>query len=181
MQLPVAPMVVEFRMLREVAFARMLHHQPAVGEQQVVLEHVVNDFLGVGQVVRRIGENDVELLPTRCRIGEGVLPDDRHLVVVLQLVDGLLDELGAQRTLVHGQDRNSAPGGELVGDVAGAGEKVEHPHAIQVEVVVQDVEEAFFAHVHGGTHRQVGGRDDVPAPVLSTDNSHNYRIMGFKL
>ena len=181
MQLPVAPVVVEFRMLREVALARMLHHQPAVGEQQIVLKHVVDDFLGVGQVVWRVGEDDVELLAAGGGVGEGILPDDRHLVVVLQLVDGLLDELGAQRTLVHSHHRNCAPGGELVGDIAGTGEKVEHPHAIQVEVVVQDVEEAFLAHVHGGAHRQVGGRDDVPAPVLSTDNSHNYRIMGFKL
>jgi len=181
MQLSVAPVVVEFRMLREVALARMLHHQPAVGEQQIVLEHVVNDFLSVGQVVGRVGEDNVELLAARGGVGEGILPDDRHLVVVLELVDGLLDELGAQRALIHGHDRNSAPGGELVGDIAGAGEKVEHPHAVQVEVVVQDIEETLLAHVHGGAHRQVGGRDNVPAPVLSTDYSHNYRIMGFKL
>ena len=181
MQLSVATMVVKLRMTGKIVLPGMFHHQPAVGQQQVVLEHVVDDLLDVRQVVRRVGEDDVELLPARGGVGEGVLPDHRHLVVVVQLVDGLLDELGAQRALIDRHHGNRLAGSKLVGDVAGARKKIEYPHIIEVEIVVQDVEKALLAHVHGRAHGQVGGRDNVPAPVFSTDDSHDYRMTGFRL
>jgi len=172
MQLAVTTVVVELGMLRKVVLSGMLHHQPAVGEQQIVLKHVVDDLLDIRQIVGRISEDDIELLTTRGGIGESVLTNHRHLVVVFQQVYCLLDKLGTQEVFVHSHHRKGASGGKLVGDVARAGKEVQHPHVVEIEVVVQDVEEALFAHVHGRAHRQVGGRHDVSASVFSTDDSH---------
>ena len=105
MQLPVAPVVVKPGVFRKVMLAGMLHHQPSVGQQQVVLEHIVDDFIDVGQVVGRVSEDDVELLAACGGVGEGILPDDGHLVVVLQLVNGLLYKLGTQQVLIDGHHR----------------------------------------------------------------------------
>ena len=178
MQLSVTAVVVEFRMSREIVLAGMLHHQPTVGQQQVVLEHVVNDLLDVRQVVRRVGEDDVELLAARGSVGESILPDDRHLVIVLQLVDGFLDEFGARQVLVDRDHGERPSGGELVGDVAGAGKKVEHTHVVEVEIVVQDVEKALLAHVHRRSHGKVAGRHDMAAAVFSADDSHDLQDNG---
>ena len=66
-----------------------------------MLKHVVDDFLDVREVLGWIGEDDVELVPAGGGKSESILPDHRHLVVVLQLVDGLLDKLSTQHVLVN--------------------------------------------------------------------------------
>ena len=137
-----------------------------------MLKDVVNDFLDVWEVVGRIGENDVELLAAGGGVRECVLTDDRYLVIILQLVDGFLNEFGTQQILINSHHRQSASRGELVSDVAGACKKVKNPDIVQVKVVVQDVEQALLAHIHSWSHRQVTWRDDVTAAILPTDDSH---------
>ena len=86
--------------------------------QEAVMDPITSVAKSLG-----LGEDDIELLSAGGGVSESILTDHRHLVVVLQLVDSLLYELGAQQVFVNGNHRQRASRGEFVGNVAGACEK----------------------------------------------------------
>ena len=58
-------------------------------------------------------------------------------------------------------------------DVTGSGTQVQNRELVEVEIVVEDIEQALFGHVGGGTHRKRCRCDDAFSPVISADDSHD--------
>ena len=122
-------------------------------------------------VVRRVGKDEIVLHLVAAEKSVNVRADDEQFLHV-KLVGSFTDELHATEVLVDGDDLRAASRDQLIGDVARAGKQVQSFCVFKVEVVFDNVKQALFSHIGGGSHGQVVGRDDLSSLVSSSDNSH---------
>lgn len=164
-------MLEEIRVRREIMFFGMLHDQPTIRVQQLVGENVVDNLFNAFQLVGRICEDDVEFLAAALRVLECVLSDDGHILVI-QLLNGLLDEVRASLVRIDSNYRNRAAGRELIREVARARKKIKHLDPVEIEVVVQNVEQTLLAQVRGRSDGQIVRGHDLSPSVFTADDSH---------
>ena len=153
----------------------MFHHEDASGAQHPRLEDFARNLAEAGEVVGRIGEDDVEAAAAALDIAQGVAAH-QGVVVGAKLADYLGDEslLGAR--LLDARGRPAAAGKELVAHGAGAREEVQGVLALEVYRVLEHVENILAGEVRGRPRRDVRRHVEAPASVFASDYSHSGKI-----
>lgn len=156
----------------------MFDDQHAVfGQKSFLKNHCRNalEFFLV-HVIRRIGKDDVVFRRILFQESKDVSFDGGDVEV--KFLSGFLDELDAPEIFVDTRDVIRAARSEFVTDVSGSGKKIEYFQAAKVEMVVQDVEQRFFAHVGRWADGQIFWRADAAAFVCSGDDAQG--ILDFR-
>jgi len=162
----------EAGVLGEVVGFAVLEDKETVGLEEVAAEDDVGQFGDLRQDVRRVGEDEVELLTALGHELEGIAANGQ-CCRVLQLIEELLDEAVVAHVKLHADDAPAASADEFERDAARAGEEVEGCGCLaEVDVALQDVEEILLGEVRRGTCRERARHLEVPAFVLAGDDSH---------
>jgi hypothetical protein len=105
------------------------------------------------------------------------IPENIHAdyLIIFQLPFGgiLLDKTKHGGIFFHNGEVVHAPGSQFVADAARSAKEVERPERRQIQVILQDVEQAFFCNIGcrpGMGH--FGWRMDAPAAQFTTDYAH---------
>lgn len=157
----------------------MFEDQQTAFAQQPVVQHQPDDFPAAFQIVRGVGEDDVELFRAAFQVEKGIGLDriDRF---ASQLPRRLPDEV-----VVHGvdfdcRDAASAARSEFVADRSRAREEVEYVALFEIDQIGQDVEKVLLGEVRRGTCPQILRRVDRPALVSAADYSHRTSLKYFR-
>ena len=152
----IVSMLPEVRMLFELVFARMLEDEDAVVGEDIAGEDDVGQLRQVLEGVGRVGKDDVESFVGTFQEVEDIGADSME-VVHAHAGGGLFDEINALVVDVDGGDLFRPTGDELERHSSCACKEVHDSALFIVDIVVEDVEEAFTCHVGSGTDRQRGG------------------------
>ena len=158
----VMAMLPKVRVLFELEFAWVFEDEDAVVGEDIAAEDSIGYLRKVFEGVRGVGENDVELLVGSFQEVEDIGPYGME-VGDAHVRGGLLDEINALVVDVDRSDLLGTTRDELDGNGPGAGKKVHDGDFLEIDIVVQDVEEAFASHVGGGTHGERRWRIETAA------------------
>lgn len=161
----------EARITAYIQVLRVLQDQPSPLPEQVPVEDGGGDRLAPFDVVRRIGEDDVELFGAAFQVKKRIgfyRMDIRKTETFGRVADILV---------VHGVDFDRDDGsrsarGEFVADRTGSRKKIQYVESFDLQAAVQYVEKVLLGEIGGRPRAQVLGRLDNPAPVDAANDSH---------
>ena len=161
----------EVRMLFKILILVMFENEHPVFAQQVALENQVDQFVLLLAVVRRIGKDEVVLHGVLFQEPKNIRTHHEQLFHI-EFVGSFANESYAAEVHINGYHFWAAARHQFVGNVARSCKQVQGFGFLEIVVVFYDVEQALLGHVGGGAYWQVGGRDDLPPLVSSSDDSH---------
>ena len=166
------PLLHEVRVLLEVDVFVVLQHKHAIVGKQPIVEHKADQLVVMLAIVRRIGKDKVVFC---LMVGEKAEHVGAHgkKFVHAEFECRFADELDTAEIKVDRGHLGAAARDKLIGDVAGAGKKVERVDALKIHVVFQNVEQTLLGHVGGGPDREVVGRYDLTPLVSASYNAHD--------
>ncbi len=144
----------EMGMTFKAVLFRVLKDKPSLWFQDIVAEHHIRQPVEIGQVVGRIGKDNIER--GRCRMSQerkDIRLQCFHLPEI-EFTQRVTDETDMTQVHLHQGDVWRAAGSKFIANASGAGKKVEHRYICQVKIILQDIEQGFFGHIGGGSKMQ---------------------------
>ena len=166
----------------EVGGLAVFEDEDAIGGEPARLEDEVGELVKLGEVVGRVGEDEVEGCGRRrtgadrhgrgsVEIAEDVASDELMAVARdVELSGYLLDELLLGVTHFDADDMGGATAEQFEADAACAAEEVERSATLKVHAVLEDVEESLLCQVGGRPGVEVAGRVEAASAVLAGDD-----------
>ena len=155
----------------EVVGAGVLYDDEGAGLHHLAAEDKLGELWQLGQVVGRVGEDEVELAGAGGYELEHVALYLNQVLFLEQLLH-LADEIVLRGCFLHTRDAGAAAREELEADGTSAREEVEGCHSLKIHEVVEHVEEVLARHVGSGARGDVGGHVETPPSIFSADDSH---------
>ena len=156
--------------VERVVFA-VLEDEYAAVAQPLFGKNPVGNFGYFGQLIGRIGKNQVVCFVVDVKKTKHIAAIDAQ-IVDLERGGRFFDECDMAFAHLDTADMGAPARHAFKTDAAGARKKVECCAAVQIEVVVQHIEQALFGKIGCGTCRNVGGWIEVPPSELSADDAH---------
>lgn len=155
-----------FQMIEFGVFG-MFDDEHAAFVQQFPFKNQNNQFFKslLVYAIRRIGENHVVVSAVFFQEFKHIAFDGGN--IELKFLGGFFDEVHAAEIRVDAGQVVTAARSEFVTDVPCARKQIQHLELRKIEMVVQDIEQCFLAHVGRGAHRQVFGCSDPPSFIFS--------------
>ena len=176
----------------EVGGLAVFEDEDAIGGEPARLEDKVGKLVKLGEVVGRVGEDEVEGCGGRSAEAKGCggrragadghgggsveiaedVASDKLMAVArdVELSGYLLDELLLCVTHFDADDMGGATAEQFEADAACAAEEVERSATIKVYAVLEDVEESLLCQVGGRPGVEVTGRVESASAVLAGDD-----------
>lgn len=158
-------MIVEFFVLR------VLENEKTILLEQFASQDQLDDLLTALQIVGCVGENHIKLFATALQVEEYVCVCGVE-VGESEFLGGLTDEGVVYGVDLHTCHALRASRAKLIADRSGARKEVQHIYLLEIHKITEYVEEVFLRKVRCGTCSQVAGRNDGPAAIFATDDSH---------
>jgi len=105
------------------------------------------------------------------KVAEGICPQGCDLFH-LKCPAGILDKSEMGLGPFHCYHRTGSPGGEFIGYAAGSGEKVQYLKLLKIIVVGQDIKQAFFGKVGGGSGFELARWANLLSFEYAADYTH---------
>lgn len=171
MDTAVVALLDETRVVLECMLVTVLEDEIAVIVKDILLQDLVRKSLQPLQGIRRVGEDQVELLTADREEIEDVVTDHSDIAKPQTLGLGLYERCVLADHL-HTVNPGCPPGSELVCDSSSAPEKVQDLQVLELIFVVKDIEKALLGEVRGWTRLIAHRGDDVLAFESAADYSH---------
>ncbi len=148
----------------------MFQYKPSSGFEQGGAENQVRQCSKGIQLVRRIGKNDIVLLFQVPDDVENIGPVGTY-IVEFQGVDSLSDK-GNGTVIDIDQVDPGATRGKFIADTSRTCEQVEHCYFFEIEMIIQDIEEALLGKIGCGPRRKILTDRYMPPLVFTTYYTH---------
>ena len=142
--------------------------------QHLRAENGGRDFGKARHVVGRVGKHHIER-------GRATVDETQRIatheteIVGAELLRHTLYERTLHGGFLHGRDLGTTARQKLETHGSRARKKVESAYALKVDYVFENVENVLARKIGGRAGRYVAGHIETPAPVFSSDYSHNIR------
>ena len=155
----------------EIGGFAVLEDEDAIGSEPTWTEDEVGELVEIGEVVGRVGEDEVEgRRGGSVEVAEDIASDE--LVAGagdVELGGDLLDELLLGVPHFDTYDMGGATAEQFETDAARATEKVERSATLEIDAILEDVEESLLCQVGGGPGVEVAWRVEAASAVLAGD------------
>jgi len=171
MHTPVMADLPEIGKRRKVIFFCMFQDKYPLGLEQILFENDPRKRIDSRQIVRRIGEDEIELFAAGRQKGKHVCPERKQLLCTQRLFC-LADKTPVKVVLFHTDHPRATSGYKLQRDTSRTGEKIECDSLFPVYPVVEDIEKPLLREICRRSRFQAGWYLYSPGFVFSADYTH---------
>ena len=171
MHATVALLFFEARVVSEGVLVAMLKDKVAARMEDVLGENLVRNGLQALEGIRRISENDIELLVADGEEIEDIVPD-HHYIIKSEPLGLPLDERGIFPCHLNRIYLGSPPGSELESHRTGAAEKIQDLQILELIFIIKYIEESLTGEVGRRTGFVTSRRIDAFAFHAAADDPH---------
>lgn len=134
-------------------------------------KYQIGQFTQPGMIIGGVGENQIKGFDGFSQKLESISPDHGYLIH-FHGPAGLLNKFEVRRCHLNCNHRTGPPGSELIGDASGACKKIQYIQLLKIQLMDEDVEQAFFGKISGWPDFKIFGRVYLFSPVCTAYYAH---------